>query len=132
MISDNKVKFGILGLGRVIEKRVAKVFSKELKHSRVSAVFDRNKKKNKKFSKLFNCKLNRTIENFLNSDTDFVYIATESGNHYKNILKCFSYNKNVIVEKPPVLRVKQLTKLHNISRKKKLLFYVVYQNRFNK
>ena len=63
---------------------------------------------------------------------DFVYIATESGNHAEHIMKCFNANKNVIVEKPPVLRVNQLINLEKVARKKKLLFYVIYQNRLNR
>ena len=44
------VSFGILGLGRVVEKRVANVFLKELKGSKVANIFDINisKKKNSK------------------------------------------------------------------------------------
>ena len=40
------ITFGLLGLGRVIEKRVANVFLKELNNSKVIAVFDKNRKKN--------------------------------------------------------------------------------------
>jgi len=47
------IKFGILGLGRVVENRVYKVFKNELKNSQVVSVFDKNKKKKKKYSKLF-------------------------------------------------------------------------------
>ena len=54
------------------------------------------------------------------------YISTPSGNHFKDILKCFKYNKNVIVEKPPVLKVSELLKLNKIA-KKELKFYVIYQ-----
>ena len=45
------VTFGILGLGRVVEKRVASVFLNELKNSKVLGVFDKNKRKNLFFSK---------------------------------------------------------------------------------
>ena len=38
------IKFGILGLGRVVEKRVYEVFQNELKNSQVVSVFDKNKK----------------------------------------------------------------------------------------
>ena len=47
------VNFGILGLGRVVEKRVANVFLKELKGSKVKNIFDINKSKKKKISKNF-------------------------------------------------------------------------------
>ena len=125
------IKFGILGLGRVIENRVYKVFKNELKNSKVVSVFDKDQKKNSKYSKLFNLKKNKSIKDFLNSNTDYIYIATESGNHAKDIMKCFEANKNVIVEKPPTLRIDQLIKLSLIANKKKLKFYAIYQNRMN-
>tara|TARA_B100000989_G_scaffold288333_1_gene258929 strand:+ start:68 stop:439 length:372 start_codon:yes stop_codon:yes gene_type:complete len=120
------ITFGLLGLGRVIEKRVANVFLKELNNSKVIAVFDTNRKKNNFFSKLFKCKKNNSINSFLNNRFDFIYIATESGNHYKDIKKCFKKNHNVIVEKPPVLKITQLEELNKIAKKKKtkILFYI--------
>ena len=84
------------------------------------------------FSKFFKCKKNNSLNSFLNNRFDFIYIATESGNHYSHIKKCFQYNKSVIVEKPPVLKVKQLLELNKLANKKKLKFYVVFQNRLNK
>ena len=127
-----KVSFSILGLGRVIEKRVFQMFKKEIKNGFVKTVFDIDKKKIKKYEKLFNCKAEKSLGKFLNIKSDFIYIATESGNHFKHILKCFEYNRNVIVEKPPVLKVKELIILKKIAKKKKLKFYTVFQNRLNK
>lgn len=126
-----KVNFGILGLGRVVENRVFKVFKNELKNSKVVSVFDKNKKKNEKYSKLFSVKKNKSLKDFFSVNTDYIYIATESGNHARDILRCFDANKNVIVEKPPTLRIDQLIKLNKIAIKKKLKFYAIYQNRLN-
>ena len=126
-----KIKFGILGLGRVVENRVFKVFKNELKNSKVVSVFDKDNKKNLKFTKLFNLKKNNTLKDFLNVDANYIYIATESGNHAQDILKCFKANKNVIVEKPPTLKINQLIHLNKVAKKKKLKFYVIYQNRMN-
>ena len=125
------IKFGILGLGRVVENRVYKVFNKELKNSKIVSVFDKNNKKNEKYSKLLRLKKSTSLKNFLSINTDYIYIATESGNHAKDIKQCFDANKNVIVEKPPTLRVNQLIELNKIAIKKKLKFYVIYQNRLN-
>ena len=127
-----EVEFGILGLGRVVKSRISEVFKKEITNSKVIAVYDKNNKNSKKFSKLFKVNLSHSINSFLKKEMDFVYIATESGNHAKHIKKCFAANKNVIVEKPPVLRVDQLVNLQKIALKKKLLFYVIFQNRLNK
>lgn len=132
MNMKKNIKFGILGLGRVIENRVYKVFKNELKNSKVISVFDKDKKKNLKYCKLFKVFKNNTLKNFLDKKLDYIYIATESGNHAHDITKCFNANKNVIVEKPPTLRIDQLIRLNNIAQKKKLKFYVIYQNRMNK
>ena len=97
------ISFSILGLGRVVDKRILSMFKNELKNGYVKTIYDKNKKKLDKYKKLFNCKVENSFESFLNVKSDYVYIATESGNHFKHILECFKKNKNVIVEKPPVL-----------------------------
>ena len=131
-IENMAVSFGILGLGRVVKSRVSSVFGKEVKGANVVSVYDKNKKKNLEFSKYFKIKTSKSFKDFLKKDFDYVYIATESGNHAKNIKSCLVQGKNVIVEKPPTLRIDQLIKLENLARKKRLDFYVVYQNRLNK
>ena len=44
-IKKKLIKFGILGLGKVVEIRISKVFKNEVKNSKVVAVYDKNKKK---------------------------------------------------------------------------------------
>lgn len=127
-----KIYFGLLGLGRVVNNRVANVFLNELRFSKVSAVYDKIKTKKDKYVKIFSCKPNVTYHDFFKEKVDYIYVATDSGNHYKSVLECFFYNQNVIVEKPPTLRVQDLIKLNKIAEQKKLEFYVIFQNRFNK
>lgn len=131
-MKKKKVTFGILGLGRVVEKRVAEVFLKETINSKVIGIFDKNKKKNYFFSRKFKCENSKSINSFLKKNYDYIYIATESGNHFKHIKLCFKFNHNVIVEKPPVLKIDELNELNRIAINKKLKFYVVFQNRLNK
>lgn len=42
---NKKISFSILGLGRVIEKRVFKMFKDEIKNGYVKTIFDIDKKK---------------------------------------------------------------------------------------
>lgn len=126
-----KISFSIMGLGRVIEKRVAKMFNNELNNCYVKAIYDLDKKKVEKYKKIMKCDGIKSFKNFLRVESDYVYIATESGNHYKHILECFKNGRNVIVEKPPVLKVKDLKFLQKVAEKKKLKFYTVFQNREN-
>ncbi len=129
----NKLKFGLLGLGAVIENRVKNIFLKELKEKvEITSVFDINKSKTKKYSKIFKCKTVDSYNIFLKQNFDICYISTDSGSHFQNILDCFKNNKHVVVEKPPVLKVSELIFLNKFSKKKKLHFFVIYQNRENK
>lgn len=126
------LRLGLLGLGTLVEKRLCNVFIKELDNIKIIRVFDKDKKKNFKYSKLFKCEYAKNYnEFFINLNVDFIYIATPSGDHFIDVLNSFKFNKNVIVEKPPVLKVSQLVFLNNFANKKKLIFYTVFQNRYN-
>ena len=130
--NNKKIFFGILGLGRVFSNRLLDVFTKEVTGTKIKGVFDKDSIKNIKFSKILNLSLIKNIKDFFKLELDFIYIATESGNHAKHIKYCFDANKNVVVEKPPTLKVDQLLELQKIASKKKLSFFVIFQNRFNK
>ncbi len=132
MSNNKKVLFVILGLGRVVNIRLSNVFKKELKNGKVNCIYDIDKKKKRKFQKYFNCESPDALTNFLKIKNDFIYIATESGNHFKHIKICLENNKNVIVEKPPVLKVDQLIYLNKLATKRKLKLYTIFQNRENK
>ena len=51
MKKNKIVKFGLLGLGAVVKNRVFKLFSSELKDSKVVCVFDKDKAKTLEYSK---------------------------------------------------------------------------------
>ncbi|RAM60408.1 oxidoreductase [Mesotoga sp. SC_3PWM13N19] len=65
------------------------------------------------------------------ADIDFVTIATESGNHYKNTIDFLSAGKHVLVEKPMALSSEHMDQMIALSREKKLKLAVCVQNRFN-
>jgi len=64
-------------------------------------------------------------------DIDFVTIATESGNHYKNTIDFLSAGKHVLVEKPMALSSEHMDQMIALSREKNLKLAVCVQNRFN-
>ena len=76
----------------------------------------------------------RVISNYkelFSSQIDFVTIATESGNHYKNTVDFLSAGKHVLVEKPMALSSEHMDQMIALSREKKLKLAVCVQNRFN-
>ncbi len=65
------------------------------------------------------------------SQIDFVTIATESGNHFRNTIDFLSAGKHVLVEKPMALSSEHMDQMIALSREKKLKLAVCVQNRFN-
>ncbi len=70
-------------------------------------------------------------KDLLSTNIDFVTIATESGNHYKNTIDFLSAGKHVLVEKPMALSSEHMDEMIALSREKKLKLAVCVQNRFN-
>ena len=61
---NNKLTFGLLGLGTVVNLRIYKLLKNELSDKvKVISVFDKNKK-NIDYSNRFNCKFNENEKNF--------------------------------------------------------------------
>lgn len=129
-----KITFGFLGLGNLVKLRLSNLFNVELKkfNLEILSVYDKDYNKVKHYSKKFKCPSVKTEKEFFSKNFNFCYVMTPSGSHYQDIKKCFINNKNVIVEKPPTLKVDELKILNKIASKKKLKFYVIYQNRENK
>ncbi len=64
---------------------------------------------------------------------DLVAILTPSGMHYEHAIDIIKNHKtDLILEKPPTLRVKNLNHIYNLSKLKKVNIFPVFQNRYNK
>ncbi len=64
---------------------------------------------------------------------DLVAILTPSGMHYEHALEIIKNHKvDIILEKPPTLKLRNLNNIYKISLKKKINIFPVFQNRYNK
>lgn len=126
------INIGILGCGRVVQNRYVEVFQKELSGAKVIMACDKIKEKADKVSNLLGCTASYDSKELITSDKiDVILICTESGKHYNHALEALSAGKHVIVEKPPALLPNQIVNLENLAKEKKLMFAVIFQNRFN-
>lgn len=130
-LMKNKINIGVLGLGRLFKKRLINLFQNELKQINLKTIYDIDKKKNLYYSKKFNLSINKSFREFLKKKLDYVYIATESGNHFKHARLALKFGHNIILEKPPVLKIEDLHMLLKLEKKFKKKIYVVFQNRLN-
>jgi UDP-N-acetyl-2-amino-2-deoxyglucuronate dehydrogenase len=127
-----KLNFAILGCGRVSEYH-AKIIKKN-KFTNLFAVCDKKILKAKRLGKKFNVKSFQDYKDLIKEKKkiDVIAILTESGNHYKDVIKLSPHFKNLIIEKPAALKVEHVIKMKNISKKFKTNLFFVQQNRFNK
>ena len=131
---SQKIKVGIIGCGRIFNKHYFAISkAKELK---LIAVCDIDKyvikklNNNKKFSSINKY---TNIENFfLKEKIDMCVICTPSGLHTKHLQMALKYVKNVVLEKPMSISLKNAYKIIKNKNQKKRNIFIVKQNRLNK
>lgn len=127
-----QIKVGILGCGR-IEKHYQHIFKKLGSKFKIVAVCDIDKSKRINSSKIYKCAAYKDKSEMASKiEADLILILTPSGYHYEHSKFFLKKSFNVIVEKPITMNPNQAEELIKFSRKKKLFYSVVFQNRFNK
>ena len=126
------INVAIIGCGKIAEKHAIILSSPKLKQFNLVAVCDVEKKKSIKFGNKYNVASFINIDDLLNSvEVDLVVICTSSGHHYSNALSVSKYKKDIIIEKPISLNLRDAKKIIKIYKKNKNRLFVVMQNRLN-
>ena len=113
-----KFKVGIIGLG-VGEHHLKKY--KEIKECKVVSIFDKNYKRLKQISKKYKvkCCLNEN-EIFNNKEINVISIASYDDHHFSHASKAILNNKNVFIEKPAFLSLKECMHIKSLLKKRKV------------
>ena len=113
-----KIVAAVIGMG-VGEKHLEAIDG--FMGSKVKIICEKNKKKIQILKKKYPNKLVTSKEEdiFLDKQINLVSLASYDDYHYSQILKCFRYNKNVIVEKPMCLNPNQLKNIYKLIKTKK-------------
>lgn len=141
------MNFAIIGCGRICKKHI-KAIAENYNDIRLVALCDLVKDKATYYKKYYydmidNYELKKLKFNGIkvytdytemleNENIDCVSIATETGYHASIALKCLQLGKNVLVEKPMAMSLKEADELINYADSKNLKLGVCLQNRFNK
>ena len=114
-----KIVAAVIGMG-VGEKHLEAIDG--FMGSKVKIICEKNKKKIQILKKKYPNKLVTSKEEdiFLDKQINLVSLASYDDYHYSQILKCFRYNKNVIVEKPMCLNPNQLKNIYKLIKAKKI------------
>ncbi|MBQ3643159.1 MAG: Gfo/Idh/MocA family oxidoreductase [Candidatus Riflebacteria bacterium] len=130
------MKYALIGCGRVAENHIKAVINNKLDF--VAACDIEPEKINKLFTKTGfqdSTKIAKysDYKKMLKEhpEIELVAISTNSGNHAEIALDCLECNKNLIVEKPLAISMKDADKIVKLSNEKGLVVSVSHQNRFN-
>lgn len=136
----NKLRFAIIGCGRISYKHVEAIVSNK-EEAELVAVCDilkenaESKKAEyiKKLGKVAEVSVYVDYKEMLEKEKiDAVSIATESGYHPEIAIYCMNKGKHVIVEKPMALSIEDADSMIKCAKDNNVKLCVSHQNRFNK
>lgn len=133
----SRLKFGILGCGRISSKHVDALINNN-EEAELVVVYDIVEelaigKKNQYESKTegSNVKVYKDYNDFVKDDNiDVVTIATISGYHAQQAIDCLNHGKHVLIEKPMALTIEDADKIIKLGKEKNKKVCVSHQNRF--
>ncbi|MCC9063776.1 Gfo/Idh/MocA family protein [Flavobacterium piscisymbiosum] len=130
MKSNNKINWGIIGLGNIANQFAADLLL--LQDAALVAVASRDHNKAIEFAKKYNCtKSYDSYEALFQDDqVDIIYIATPHDSHAELSIKALENGKHVLCEKPMSLSYKDALRMIEASRKHNKFFMEAFWTRF--
>jgi predicted dehydrogenase len=122
------VRIGVIGVG-YLGQHHERIYS-ELENVELTAVVDIDKKKADAFAEKYGCKAYYDYKHILN-EVDAVSIVTPTTTHYSIALDCIKAGKDILIEKPITMNVKEAEKLINEAEKRNCIIQVGHLERYN-
>ena len=130
MKTDNKIKWGIIGLGSIAHQFATDLLLVE--EASLVAVASRNSDKANDFATKYNCpKAYDSYEAlFADKDVEIIYIATPHDSHAELSIKALESGKHVLCEKPIALSFDDAVRMVETSKKHNKFFMEAFWTRF--
>lgn len=130
MKTFDKIRWGIIGVGDVTEKKSGPAFYK-IEHSELVAVMRRNAEKAADYAKRHNVQkwYSHAFELINDPDVDAVYIATPPDSHANYAIEVMRAGKPVYVEKPMAKNHRECLDMIKVSRESGMPLWVAYYRR---
>ena len=119
------MKVGIIGCGKIADKRAAFITKDEL-----VGCFDISDEASDYISKKYNCKKYPDAESLI-KDVDGVIISTSNDGLYENTMIAICEKKHVLVEKPASINSNQIMDLIRERKRNKVVVQVGFNHRFH-
>jgi len=130
-MSENKIKWGIIGLGNIAEQ-----FARDLAlipNAQLYAVASRSLEKATKFGATFSVtKSYGDYDSLINDDqVDIIYVATPHDTHASLSIQVLNAKKHVLCEKPIAINYAQASQMIAASKENNRFFMEAFWTRFN-
>ena len=124
------VRWGIIGVGNVTEKKSGPAFYKS-EHSKLVAVMRRNAEKAADYARRHNVPkwYSNATELINDPEVDAVYVATPPDSHASYAIEVMRAGKPVYVEKPMARNYKECKEMLNVSKETNMPLWVAYYRR---
>ena len=126
-----KLGTAVIGGGSISKVHIEAIINSGL--ADIVCLVENDPEKAEKLSKEGNIPVIRNYKEILDrKDIDVVHITTPHYNHYEIALDFIRHGKNLLIEKPLTLSIKEAENLVEESEKQGVFAAIVYQNRLNK
>jgi UDP-N-acetyl-2-amino-2-deoxyglucuronate dehydrogenase len=125
----SKLKFGIIGCGRIAQRHAEHINHK----GELVAVCDSLQEKADEFAAKYHTKAYYTIEDLLSNEKkiDVVAICSPNGLHVTHTIKALNAGVHVLCEKPMAISVHDCGEMIQAAEKANKRLFAIKQNRFN-
>lgn len=126
------MKIGILGAGKIACKMAETINLLNDQDVELYAIGSSSYKKSEEFAKKYGIeKAYGSYEELVSDEAiDLIYVATIHSKHFEHALLCLNHQKNVLVEKPFTLNVKEAKHLFEVAKEKNLFICEAMWTRF--
>jgi predicted dehydrogenase len=126
----NVVKWGVIGSGGIARRITIPEGIVPAEHAKLVTVYDINPEANAAVAKEFNTNAANSIQEFLISDIDAVYIASPANLHLEQAIACAKAKKHILCEKPLGMTITEAEKMIEICKDEGVLLGVGLMMRF--
>ena len=125
----NKLKFAIVGCGRIAERHAEQIGRLAI----LEAVCDKNESRAKNLGQKYGSKIYTDFDELLETekDLDVISVCTPNGLHAEHSIKAFRRGIHVLCEKPMAISVYDCGEMIKEAEKANKRLFVVKQNRYN-
>ncbi|MFD1850805.1 Gfo/Idh/MocA family protein [Oceanobacillus bengalensis] len=124
------MKYSTIGTSWITESFINAV--KHTREAELSSIYSRSVENAERFAKRNGAENAFTsIEDMLNEETDFIYIASPNTMHYEHIKLAIKHKKHVFCEKPMVLNEREWEEIYELAEKENVFVFEGFRHLYS-